>query len=88
MTDKDGICEMFGGHSHVVEAIVTVDDRGQIVLPKEVRAKAGIQPGDKLALVSLGKDDKVFCLILVKAKMVENHLRAALGPLMNEIFKQ
>ena len=88
MTDKDGICEMFGGHSHVVEAIVTVDDRGQILLPKEVRAKAGIQSGDKLALVSLGKDDKVFCLILVKAKMVENHLRAVLGPLMNEIFKQ
>jgi AbrB family looped-hinge helix DNA binding protein len=88
MTDKEGICEMFGVHSHKVEAIVTVDDRGQIVLPKEVREKAEIQPGDKLALISLGKDGKVFSLVLVKAKMVENHIKAALGPLMNEIFRQ
>ena len=35
-----------------VEAVVSVDERGQMVLPKEVRARAGIKPGDKLALVS------------------------------------
>ena len=35
-----------------VEALLSVDDRGQMVLPKDLRQKAGINPGDKLAVVS------------------------------------
>jgi AbrB family looped-hinge helix DNA binding protein len=38
-----------------VEALVNVDERGQMVLPREVREKANIRPGDKLALVSWEK---------------------------------
>ena len=34
-----------------IEAIVSVDDRGQMVLPKEIRDKAKIRPGDKLAAI-------------------------------------
>lgn len=43
-----------------VESIISIDDRGQIVLPKEIRDKAGIHAGDKLAVVSLGKDGEVW----------------------------
>ena len=35
-----------------VESIVSVDERGQMVLPKDAREKAGIHPGDKLAVIS------------------------------------
>jgi AbrB family looped-hinge helix DNA binding protein len=35
-----------------VESLISVDERGQMVLPKETRDKAGIHPGDKLALIS------------------------------------
>ncbi len=42
-----------------VESLVAVDERGQMVLPKEIREKAGITAGDKLALVSWEKDGKV-----------------------------
>ena len=35
-----------------VEALLTVDERGQMVLPKEIREKAEIHTGDKLALVN------------------------------------
>ena len=43
-------CESMSGCK--VEAVISVDERGQMVLPKEMRAKAGIRAGDKLALVS------------------------------------
>ena len=43
-----------------VESIISLDDKGQMVLPKEVRAKAGIEPGDKLAVITWEKDGKVF----------------------------
>ncbi len=59
-----------------------------MVLPKDVRTKAEIKPGDKLALVSLGKEGKIGCFILVKADLFEHHLKASLGPVMNELFKQ
>src|SRR4030042_989379 len=39
-----------------VESLISLDDRGQMVLPKEVREKANIRPGDKLALVSWEKN--------------------------------
>ena len=31
-------------------SLISVDDRGQMVLPKEIRDKANILPGDKLAV--------------------------------------
>ena len=39
-----------------VEAVLSVDERGQMVLPKDVRQKAGIKTGDKLALIRLGDE--------------------------------
>jgi AbrB family looped-hinge helix DNA binding protein len=39
-------------NSRRVESLVAVDERGQMVLPKDLRDKAGIRPGDKLALVT------------------------------------
>jgi antitoxin PrlF len=50
-----------------VESIVTVDERGQMVLPKDIREKAGIKAGDKLALVTLQKNGRVCCIHLMKA---------------------
>lgn len=37
-----------------VESVISIDERGQMVLPKETREKANIYAGDKLAL-KLGK---------------------------------
>jgi antitoxin PrlF len=50
------------------QAIVSVDERGQMVLPKDLREKAGIGPGDKLAIFSWEKEGKACCLFLVKAE--------------------
>jgi antitoxin PrlF len=69
-----------------VEALVTVDERGQMVLPKEVREAAGIRPGDKLALIAWRKNGSVCCLSLYKADELTSMVRGRLGPLMKDIL--
>ena len=70
-----------------VEALVSVDERGQMVLPKELREKANIRPGDKLAVTTWEKDGKVCCFSLSKVEELTQMVRATLGPVMTEILK-
>lgn len=67
--------------SHQIEAIITIDERGQMVLPKETRTKAGIRAGDKLALVGWRKGDHDCCLSLVKVE----EMAEMLGDLMDSL---
>ena len=69
-----------------VEALVSVDERGQMVLPKELRQKAGIRAGDKLAITIWEKDGKVCCISLTKVEELTEMMRATLGPVMKEIL--
>lgn len=71
-----------------VESIVTVDERGQMVLPKEIRERAKIRSGDKLAVLSMEKDGKICCLSLIKVEELEGMIKSMLGPVMNEVFKR
>jgi AbrB family looped-hinge helix DNA binding protein len=68
--------------SNQIEAIITIDERGQMVLPKQTRARAGIKAGDKLALVSWSKGDKVCCLSLVRAEEMAETIGEMLNSLM------
>ena len=70
-----------------VEALVSVDERGQMVLPKDVRDAAGIRAGDKLALIAWTKKGAVCCMSLIKADQLTDIVRAELGPLMKDILK-
>jgi len=69
-----------------VEALVSVDERGQMVLPKEIRDQADIRAGDKLALVSWKKDGKVCCFTLIKAEEFGDMVRGLLSPMMKEVM--
>ena len=71
-----------GRVSNQIEAIVTIDERGQMVVPKETRARAGIKAGDKLALVSWSKGDRVCCLSLVRAAEMAETIGEMLNSLM------
>ena len=70
-----------------VESLVSVDERGQMVLPKDLRERAGIGPGDKLAVVAWEKDGDVCCLSLVKTDKLTSMVLQFLGPMMEEILK-
>ena len=67
-----------------VEAVLSVDERGQMVLPKDVRERAGIRTGEKLALVSCEKEGKVCCLALIRAGELSGMVQGILGPLFGE----
>ena len=67
--------------SYKVEAIVTVDERGQMVLPKEMRIKAGIRPGDKLAVVTWTREGQVCCMSLIKVEELTEMVQGFLGSL-------
>jgi AbrB family looped-hinge helix DNA binding protein len=69
-----------------VEAVVTVDERGQMVLPKEIREKANIKAGDKLAIISCGLGSEISCIALIKADGFESMLKNMLGPMFKGIF--
>ena len=71
-----------------VEAIIGIDERGQMVLPKEARDKANIQAGDKLAVISWEENGKVCCLSLLKADDLIEMVKDRLGPVMTEIFQK
>ena len=77
--DMSGCCK--------VEAVVSIDERGQMVLPKEARDKAGIRAGDKLAVVSMQKDGQTCCISLIKAETLTGMVKDMLGPVMEEVFK-
>ena len=70
-----------------VEAIVSVDARGQIVLPKEIREKVGVKAGDKFVVASSQSEGKVCCLFLIKADEFAETVREALGPIAKDILK-
>jgi AbrB family looped-hinge helix DNA binding protein len=70
-----------------VEAVASVDERGQMVLPKEIREKANIKPGDKMAVVVWEKAGKVCCINLIKADEFAGMVKDLLSPMMEEMSK-
>ena len=70
-----------------VESVVSVDERGQMVLPKDLREKANIKAGDKLAVVSWGQNDGITCLTLIKVDDLSSLVKQMLGPVFKEMSK-
>lgn len=58
-----------------VSAIVRIDERGQMVLPKDVRDRMGLAAGDRLALTTVESGGRVCCLVLVKADELADGVR-------------
>jgi len=65
-----------------VKAIVTVDERGQMVLPKDIRKAANINAGDKLAVIVMFKDKDICCLSLMKVEELSDVVKTKLGPVL------
>ena len=69
-----------------IDAIVTVDSKGQIVLPKDLRERAAIEPNDKLAVLGMQRKGEIYCIILMKADALGSTVKGMLGPIFNEAF--
>ena len=82
--DSESSCLSTGGCCSV-ESVVSVDSRGQMVLPKEIREKANISAGDKLAVVGWEKDGEICCISLVKVDKIGGMVRDLLGPMLSDL---
>ena len=65
----------------LIKGVVTVNDRGQIVIPKEARETFGLGNGSRL--VVLGDDNEG--IALVKAEQFEEKLSMAMSVLSKDI---
>jgi antitoxin PrlF len=70
-----------------VEAVVSVDARGQMVLPKEVRDRFGWSAGSKIAVVAWSSGGTPCCVSLHTAGEIADRLRTAYGPLLREVVR-
>jgi len=68
-----------------IDAVVTMDVKGQIVLPKDLREKANMKPGDKIAIVACEKDGEVCCVMMVKAEKFVGAVTKTLSPLIKGV---
>lgn len=71
-----------------VQALVTVDDRGQMVLPKSVREKAGLKGGDRLALTTIEKSGEVCCIVLTRADQLVQIVQSTLGEFAKDLVQK
>ena len=70
-----------------IDAVITMDPKGQIVLPKDLREKANFKPNDKIAVVACEKKGEVCCIMMVKAERFRGALTETLGPLLKGVIE-
>ena len=78
----------FEGDTCRIDAVVTIDAKGQVVLPKDLREKANIKPSDKIALVACEKEGEVCCIMMIKAERLAGAVSKTLSPLLKAVTKQ
>ncbi|MGD8566222.1 MAG: HgcAB-associated protein [Candidatus Bathyarchaeota archaeon] len=61
-----------------MENIVSIDERGQLVLPKNLREKWNLKGGDKLAIMTCMKEGEICCAALVKADLLTKNFHLKL----------
>jgi len=67
-----------------VSAVIAVDARGQMVLPKDVREKMGINPGDKLAVIMHESSGRPCCLSMMRVNDLSMMVSGPLGEALKE----
>ena len=70
--------------NYEIEGIVTVDARGQIVLPKAARTALGLDAGSKLAVVIKQSGGKPCCITLMPTNALEDRVREVVDSVPEE----
>ena len=70
-----------------LEAIVSFDERGQLVFPKDVRKKFNLKAGEKFAMVSCINEKGLGCFTLVKTEAINDLVTQSLSPMLNGLTK-
>ncbi|MCL2685196.1 MAG: AbrB/MazE/SpoVT family DNA-binding domain-containing protein [Candidatus Bathyarchaeota archaeon] len=71
-----------------INSIITIDAKGQIIRPKDLREKANFKPNDKLAIVTCEKDGAICCLMMIKTEKLTDAVTKTLSPLLKAVTTQ
>lgn len=71
-----------------IDAVVNVDAKGQIVLPKDIRERADIKANDKLAIIGVERNGAICCVVMMKADALGDTVKCMLGPILKDAFGQ
>jgi len=69
-----------------IEAVASIDERGQMVIPKAIRDRMGLKAGDKLAISVMESDGRPCCLTLIRTEELAQRVRDILGPAVKDIL--
>lgn len=75
--DDNNCCE--------IEAVVSFDERGQLVFPKDVRKKFDLKAGEKFLMVSCTNEKGLCCFTMVKTDAVNKMVGNVLNPMLKNI---
>ena len=70
-----------------IDAIITIDAKGQLVLPKDLREKANLKPDDKIAVVTCEEAGEVCCIMMLKVERFRGAVSETLGPLLKGVIE-
>lgn len=70
-----------------IDAVVTIDSKGQIVLPKDLRDRANLKTSDKLAVIAFERDGEVCCFTMVKTELLGDPVKKALGSVLKNVLE-
>ncbi len=65
-----------------LEAVVSFDERGQLVIPKELRKKFNLNSSEKFAIISCTEGTELCCLSFIKTEMLNDTMKKILAPAM------
>ena len=71
-----------------IDAVISMDVKGQIVLPKDLREKANFKPNEKIAVVTCEKEGEICCIMMLKAEKLQGAVTKTLGPLLEAVTNQ
>ena len=75
-------CKCNSSNNLKIESILTMDAKGQILLPKDVRERLQFAAGEKIALVVLENNGNPCCITLIKASLLSEGIKGFLEPLV------
>jgi len=70
-----------------VAAVITLDSKGQMVLPKDLRERAGFKPNDKITLVTFEKEGEICCILMIKAEKLDGAVSKTLSSMLKDDIK-
>jgi antitoxin PrlF len=70
-----------------IDAVVSIDAKGQIVLPKDLRERAELKPNDKLALIGFERNGGLCCIVMLKADTLGGPVKKMLAPILKDALE-